>query len=94
LREVAGDGAALPKTRSERKACSCEWCGSGLTAARANKRFCSARCRRDAWAERAHKGRVAAVRRLKDGRMSVTLHMPDIGLRPGDNVRVSERMVK
>ncbi len=67
---------------------SCESCGSALSGGRADRRFCTPRCRRDAWTERAHEGRVASVRRLKGGVMSVLLHMSaDIDLAPGDRVR-------
>lgn len=50
---------------------------------RSDKIYCSDRCRRIANREG---GRVASVRRLKSGLMSVVVHMPDAGLRPGDKI--------
>ena len=35
-------------------------------------------------------GRVASVRRLESGMMSVIIHMHDAGLRPGDQVKVGK----
>jgi hypothetical protein len=73
-------------SRSGRISPMCEWCGTALTNGRADQRFCCGKCRRDAWAERAHFGHVASVRRLKSGLMSITVHMPDVGLCPRDRV--------
>jgi hypothetical protein len=80
--------------RSERIGHTCEWCGRALPNGRPDQRFCCGKCRRDAWVERAHHGRVASARRLKNGQMSVTVHMPDLGLCPGGYVRLCESPAK
>ena len=68
----------------------CDWCGLPLPRSlRPEARYCSGKCRAESWREKAFGGRVSSVRRLKDGRMSVVVHMVgDVGLRPGDQVGV------
>jgi hypothetical protein len=88
--ETAMLAPAQVESRSERLTHACEWCRTPLPDGRVDQRFCCGKCRRDAWTERAHYGRVATVRRLKNGLMSVTIHMPDVGLRPSGQVRLSE----
>lgn len=63
-------------------------CGGALPdKSRSDRKFCSDRCRRVANRE---SGRVASVRRLESGMMSVIIHMHDAGLRPGDQVKVGK----
>lgn len=69
---------------------SCGYCGQPFTPARQSAAYCSAACRRADFDERAKGGKVASVRRLKGGRMSVVLHMEhDVGIEPGQVVRVA-----
>ena len=84
-------GTRPPVERSERLTGSgrCLYCGKVLPAdSRGNRRFCDSRCRRLDFDERGKVGRVASVRRLKSGKMSVVVHLSDTGLRPGDEVKV------
>jgi hypothetical protein len=48
------------------------------------------KCRREAFTERASEGRIASVRRLKSGKMSVVVHMADVALKLGDQVKVGK----
>lgn len=64
----------------------CQRCNKGLPRdSRSDRKFCSTKCRR---ASNREDGRVASVRRLKSGLMSVVVHMHDAGLKPGDQVKV------
>jgi len=78
-----------PDIRSKRQT-TCVWCGGPLPSKRQpDAIYCSGTCRSRAWRENAHVGRVSSVRRLKDGRISVVVHLAgDAGLRPGYEVRV------
>lgn len=77
--------APLPPSRT------CEQCGTAFQPRRDSAVYCSEKCRKAAWREVAHMGRVASVRRLRSGQMSVVLHMPrDLGLSPGSEVRLGE----
>ncbi len=77
--------APLPHPRS------CEQCATVFQPRRDSAIYCCEACRRDAWRESAQTGRVASVRRLRSGQMSVVLHMPrDLGLSPGSEVRLGE----
>jgi len=91
--------AGASESRSERKGpdgcgnrsseAACAHCGGSLGGLRKSATYCSARCKRAAWEERAHDGKVASVRRLKSGRLSIVVHMErDVGLLPGQIVRV------
>lgn len=73
-------------SRSERKSGLCGYCGSSLPPrSHSSRLYCNARCRRKAFAERAHQGRIGSVRRLQNSKISVTVHMQtDLGLKPGD----------
>lgn len=51
--------------------------------------YCSENCRRAAWREQAEFGRIASVRRLRSGKMSVVIHTErDQGLVPGAEIRL------
>ena len=86
----------MPKTtdrvsenRSERFDDICQYCDDSLPdKSRPNRKYCNNHCRRLAFEERASEGRVASVRRLKSGKMSVVVHIADAGLRPGNAVKV------
>lgn len=66
----------------------CDTCGSTLPdSSRSDRKYCSDACRRLSSRE---SGRVASVRRLKSGKMSVVIHMGDCGFRPGDQVKVGK----
>lgn len=70
---------------------TCENCSKPLPInSQRHKKFCSTRCRRESFTENANEARIAAVRRLKSGKMSVVVHMADSGLRPGDQVKVGK----
>lgn len=82
--------------RSQRKAAppppprACEQCGETFQPAR-EAAFCSSKCRALAFKDRAREGQVASVRRLRNGQMSVIVHMPqDVGITPGIRVRLGE----
>lgn len=73
----------------------CGYCGGSLHGLPESARYCSAQHRRAAFDERAREGRVASVRRLKAGRMSVVVHMDrDIGIEPGQAVRIAGDSVR
>lgn len=79
------------ENRLERLPRRCRWCRTPLPVkSRSDRKYCDGHCRRMAHVDRAHEGRVASVRRLKSGRMSVIVHMPDCGLKPGDLVHVAK----
>lgn len=67
----------------------CVHCRGPMAGRREGAEYCSNVCKRAAFDERAKEGRVASVRRLKGGKMSVVVHMSDTGLKPGDAVRVA-----
>lgn len=73
-------------SRSERKTRYCGYCPTALPEnAHPSQEYCNARCRRLAFVERGHVGRIGSVRRLQSGKTSVTIHMKaDLGLKPGD----------
>lgn len=50
--------------------------------------YCGNACKRAAFDERARSGRVASVRILKSGLQSITVHVKDGGVKPGDIVKV------
>lgn len=67
----------------------CINCGGSLAHRKDGAQYCNNVCKRAAFDERAKGGRVASVRRLKGGRMSVVVHMSaDVGIEPGQSVRV------
>lgn len=66
----------------------CRWCGEPLTGKRASADYCGQVCRKAAFDERARSGRVASVRILKSGLQSITVHVKDGGVKPGDSVRI------
>lgn len=77
--------------RSERFDGLCQYCDEPLPEkSRPNRKYCNRHCRRLAFDERSTEGRVASVRRLKSGKMSVIIHMGDNGFRPGDQVKVGK----
>lgn len=68
---------------------ACSHCKAPFDRPRAERKYCSNVCRRAAFDERAREGKVASVRRLKGGRMSVVVHFDrDTGIEPGQAVRV------
>jgi hypothetical protein len=70
---------------------SCEQCGSVFTPRRDSAVYCSEKCRKAAWRESSQEGRIASVRRLRSGQMSVVVHMPkDLALAPGDAIRLGD----
>jgi len=58
-------------SRSER---FCANCGGSMTG-RSGSVYCGQPCRRNAFSERSREGRVASVRKLKGGRLSVVVHL-------------------
>jgi len=83
--------ASASESRSERINGICLWCESMLPGnSRKDRKYCNDHCRRMAFDERASEGRIASVRRLKSGKMSVVVHMADAGLKPGDQVKVGK----
>jgi len=88
---VSGEGR---KSRVERitepRTDVCLCCGTKLPKQRrTDMLYCDAICRRRAWIRNPKDGRVASVRRLKSGRMSVVVHMEhDDQWKPGDAVLI------
>lgn len=83
--------ASASESRSERINGICLWCESLLPEkSRKDRKYCNDRCKRMAFDKRASEGRIASVRRLKSGKMSVVIHMGDNGFRPGDQVKVGK----
>lgn len=69
---------------------ACLRCGVALPPnARPDTRYCAAACRRADFDDRACEATVAGVRKLKSGKLSVTVHLEhDPGIEPGQRVRV------
>ena len=81
------------ENRSERFSDFCLYCEAALPEnSRKDRKYCNPECRRKAFDERASEGRIASVRRLKSGKMSVIIHMADGGLKPGDQVKVGNEV--
>lgn len=60
-------------------------CGGPFTTLRPDTEYCSARCRRTMWKERAHEGRIYSVRKTVSGEVSIVIRFKqDIGVLPGE----------
>lgn len=67
----------------------CGYCGDKMPlAGRADAKYCGDRCRYYAAVNRGRKGKVASIRELKDGRISVVIYMNETNLKPGQLVQV------
>jgi hypothetical protein len=81
--------AVEPDHRSEDRRCGN--CGASLEGHRSDADHCSDACRKAAWRDRAHEGKLVAKRQLKSGEWSLIVRLPaDVGLVPGQTVRVGD----
>jgi len=68
---------------------SCEWCNDPLPKhIRSDAKYCCDQHRHYAWLTRGRKGKIASVRKIKNGKTSVTIYMEKTDLRPGQPVKV------
>lgn len=67
---------------------ACAHCGEHFKRSRPDAVYCSPLCRKLAFDERARSGKVASIRILKNGLQSITVHVKDGGVKPGDEVRI------
>ena len=66
----------------------CEECGGRIApGSRSDRRFCSEKCRRQAFERVRNSATVFRTTRLKSGKISVVLHLEYPTLRPGDRIR-------
>ena len=67
----------------------CDWCNDKLPiTARSHAKYCCSRCRYYGAVDRGRTGKVASVRKLKNGKISVVVYMTETNLRPGQPVKV------
>ncbi len=67
---------------------ACEECGGRIApGSRSDRRFCSEKCRRQAFERIRNSATVFRTTRLKSGKISVVLHLEYPTLRPGDRIR-------
>jgi len=56
---------------------NCENCSSSFTPKKPSHRFCSNKCRADHHAHHMPEGTVSGVRKLSNGKISVTIHFEE-----------------
>ena len=66
---------------------SCEWCGTTMTDnTRSDAKYCGNRCQYQAAVDRANSGRVYRTQLLKNGMVSVVIHVEKSTLTAGDSI--------
>ena len=68
---------------------ACQWCGDDLpVSSRSDTKYCCDQHRYYACLNRGRTGKIASVRKIKNGKTSVIIYMEKTDLKPGQLVRV------
>ena len=77
-----------PESRCKRIEGACAWCGSSLPdGSRKDRKFCSEKCRYQAFQVSKNTGTVYRCQLLKNKKVSIVIHVDEANLTAGDEIR-------